>query len=460
MRLDMRFVFTAAFLAFMPGVHAASATDYAYAFPLHTTEEAAAFRVELTPEVYAGSRREANLRDIVVVNAQGREVPFAVLSDAPPVAHEYSLKTRLLPVPAMPSVGANGVRIERSPTGDIVIDQRGKTDAAGPTQWLIDARKQVTLTSLRFDTLPGDEDIQIHLAVDASNDLQHWELRTGDAVLVSVKRGEDNVDQRTIDVGGEPARYYRLRLTDGNINWTAANSPEVTLSGTETNAAADRDASRIWLTLDAVTGAHPGASPSTGTDYDYRLPAALPIEAARVVLTDANTVARFSLLAHSDPAWLPLTTLTAVQLSTRDKGSDIAAFSAGRTQELRLHTDTPLARAPQLAVAWRPDVFVFLADGPGPYRLLVGSYANRRADYPIDEAIARLRAGQAEGWQPPRAVLGEMSEAGGKAALEAPKVPYDWTRPLLWLVLIGGALLVAGMAFSLLRQSKGDNTKS
>jgi hypothetical protein len=44
----------------------------------------------------------------------------------------------------------------------------------------------------------------------------------------------------------------------------------------------------------------------------------------------------------------------------------------------------------------------------------------------------------------------------GPDALLAPKLPYDWTRPVLWVVLILGALLIAGMAWSLLKQSRGD----
>jgi cytochrome c-type biogenesis protein CcmH/NrfF len=55
------------------------------------------------------------------------------------------------------------------------------------------------------------------------------------------------------------------------------------------------------------------------------------------------------------------------------------------------------------------------------------------------------------------ATLGAVSDAGGAAALLAPQPPFDWTRLLLWLVLIGGALAVAGMAWSLLRQSRRED---
>jgi hypothetical protein len=130
-----------------------------------------------------------------------------------------------------------------------------------------------------------------------------------------------------------------------------------------------------------------------------------------------------------------------------------------RRQSLRLHTTTPLAQSPKLVVAWRPDAFVFLGEGTAPYRLLVGSYAARRADYPMDSAIDALRAQNSADWLPATSTIGPRVDAAGPSLLEAPKVPYDWTRPLLWLVLIGGALLVGGMAFSLLRQSKADNSQ-
>jgi hypothetical protein len=432
--------------------------SYAYAFPLEVPDDHAAVRIDLTPAVYAASLRDAGLADMVVVNSEGRAVPFDRLPEAPPIVHPYVMKTKLLPIPAASPDKPDAVHIQRTAAGDIVIDQHQQAGASQPVTWLIDARRSIALQTLTFPTF-ADEDVQIHVAIDASDDLKTWEERTYDDTIVSVKNGEDMIEQRTVTVRteGTPARYYRLRLLDGKVSWPAAKAPEVTLDGNYTDATADRDAGLQWITLDGAATA--GAS--GGTDYDYKLPAALPIEAARVELADTNTAARFDLMTTNDvaatPSWETLATITAVHLGTA-KGKDKATeFSPVRRQELRLHTATPLPKAPKLVVAWRPDAFVFLGEGSAPFRLLVGSYASRRADYPMDDAINTTRTDRGADWSPAVAVVGARVDAAGPAALVAPKVPYDWTKPLLWLVLVAGAALVIGMAFSLLRQSKVDN---
>ena len=55
---------------------AATADNYAYAWPLQTSGDSAAWQVELNAEVYAAAR-DASLRDIEVVNATGDAVPMA-----------------------------------------------------------------------------------------------------------------------------------------------------------------------------------------------------------------------------------------------------------------------------------------------------------------------------------------------------------------------------------------------
>jgi hypothetical protein len=350
------------------------------------------------------------------------------------------------------------VRIQRNSDGAIVIEQPSTSAiAARPGQWLLDAGRPVNLARIEITAAALAGDARFHLSAQASNDLQHWNTRSDENEIVSVQRGTEAFAQRaiTLDIG-TPARYYRLSLRDGDrAPWDSTQTPDVELHGNtvDTNAS---EAARQWL--DAPT---PVASTATdGTDYDYTLPASLPLEAARITLAGSNTLASYRLLDHDGPSDQLLATGTAVQIGTDADANAPITFAPVRIQHLRLHTDTPLAQPPTLHVAWRPDVFVFLAEGGGPYSLLAGSHAARRGDYPLQVALDRIRPTDAgAGWQLPQAALGPPVVAAGPAALLAPKRPFDWTRLLLWLVLAGGALAVAAMAWSLLRQSRRDREK-
>jgi hypothetical protein len=65
--------------------------------------------------------------------------------------------------------------------------------------------------------------------------------------------------------------------------------------------------------------------------------------------------------------------------------------------------------------------------------------------------LAALRARHGAQWAPVVATLGQASPRAGDAAYSPPAKPRDWKTLTLWGVLVLGALLVGGFAFSLLR---------
>jgi hypothetical protein len=67
---------------------AAELHDYAYAFRIDTPSgvNSSAWRIDLTPAVYAHVQ-DASLRDIAVFNAEGQAVPFARAADDPRTDH-------------------------------------------------------------------------------------------------------------------------------------------------------------------------------------------------------------------------------------------------------------------------------------------------------------------------------------------------------------------------------------
>ena len=123
-----------------------------------------------------------------------------------------------------------------------------------------------------------------------------------------------------------------------------------------------------------------------------------------------------------------------------------------RDRQWRLQARSDGAQdAPVLRLGYRPEVVLFLAEGQPPFALLAGSARAARPATPLPQLIDTLRAARGKDWQPAVATLGQREELAGAAALR-PGTPIDWKRWLLWALLLGGALLVAGFAASLLRK--------
>jgi hypothetical protein len=455
MRLDVRWIALALMLPVAAGA-ADSNVDYAYAFPLDAKAQGEAYRVVLSPQVYASVNQNAGLRDLIVVNALGKPVPFGPMPPAPPVTHDFSADARLLAVPAS-AANSDSVKVERNTAGGIVIsqDDRGAV-AQHPNTWLIDAGREVNMDSIALDPDSLQQDFQLHVSVEGSNDLRSWNLLNDDVALTRVHGDQDHdqVEQLSIDLGShERTRYFRLHLIDGQVDWSAGRAPTAKLTGSYSDEAAERASQLQWVDA-KPTG-------QTGDDYDYDLPANLPVESITVTLPATNNAARVHVrVQNEDPSsWSEVAQLDLVRTAGKN-GDASETIESHSTAHLRVRSDTPLSGAPALRVGWMPAQYVFLPEGGAPFRLLAGSYAARRGDYPVDEAVSRLRSTNGDTWEPPATALGARVDEAGPSALAAPKVPYDWTKPLLWAVLVLGALGVAVMAFSLLRQGRGDDSKS
>ncbi len=483
--MSMRWLTSACALLATLAAQAAPRDDYAYAWPLQTAGESAAWQVELTPEVYAVITR-ADLGDIEVINAAGEAVPIA----PHPIPLAATTRENLVTPPlfSLPSASANApnanddairMNIQRAPDGrlqalDVTTSAPHGEARKPPRDWLLDASAmREPLAGLRIDweSAPGTAgNATPQFSVSASDDLQQWRSLVANAALLHLEQDGNTLDRHEIAFAGIRAAYLRVRRLDAGIELPALDVKVRTV--THSTAA---QAGRQWLqaTFDGADTHHVDAArlpPSDGNStvaYRYHLPAALAIETIRVALADDNSLARISVLSHArvqnekSPLWTQRMNGIAFRLHQDDASvdnDDFAVSSDGREQDWRIEVTTPLAHAPALSVAYRPDRFVFLAQGAGPYRLVAGSARTHRGDYPVETALAPLRAKLGQDWQPPLAMLGQRETLQGERALvaapPAPK-PFDWRSALLWIVLIGAAALVGGLALSLLRKPEG-----
>jgi hypothetical protein len=458
---------------FATSLPAATLQEYGWSWPLGGSCESGACQIELTPEVYAASV-DPGLRDIEVFNAAAEAVPLAVVAfDQRVVLHDeqVGLPTFALPQAAVGVDDSLHVHLQRGGAGRLrSLDADSSTAASPtPTDYVLDASVvQGDIDSLWLEWRSDSGDINAQFAVDASDDLQHWQSVVATATVLDLHQRGTLLAHRNIPLPGTHANYLRLHRLDHG----AALAELVVQARLRLRESATVPARR-WLTAAFVEGhANPATDSSSGlapaATYLYRLPAALAVEAARIELGSDNSLARLSLASQhrADAPHRPVDEVAQWSLrgevmafrlrqdDLRIANDEFALPPDGRAEYWRIQAWQPLDRAPTLTLAWRPERLVFLAHGAGPYRLAAGSRTARRADYPIDAALAQFRTRLGAQWQPALIGLGERATLAGPAAIQAQPPARPWKTWILWVVLIAGAALVAGLAVHLLRQAK------
>jgi Protein of unknown function (DUF3999) len=446
--------------------HADDTPNYAYAWPLTTNSDSAAWQIEPSAEIY-GVSADAQLRDLEVVDGEGNPVPMALreTESATTPANWIELPLFVLP-PAKGAGGDDGavsLRIERGADGRLRSLDAGVNPAvatpAATDDFILDASKlDGPIDALRVDWDATSEAVNAQFSITGSDDLQNWHSLKSSASILGLTQGSKQLSRHEIPIGGARVAYLRLHRLDNGAALAGMHlSARTVASSTPLRAA------RQWLIASPVTidRLHDKVPPGSAV-YRYVLPAAVSADALKLELASDNSIAnvRIENRNGSNSTWLQRTAFTAFRLRQMESviGNDEVDVATGpRSDEWRVEATPPLDHAPSLSVAWHPARFIFLAQGHGPYRLIAGSAAARRADYPVDIALSELRSRLGKDWQPPLAALGVRTTLAGVEALKpaaAPEKPHDWKTWLLWAVLVGAAALIGYLALSLLRQPK------
>lgn len=471
----VRSSFACAFLATLaigPVLAADATDDYAYRWPLKTEGSNVAWQFELTPEIYA-ALRDPQLRDFEVFNAEGRSVPVAPLRNLDQTMSQMQwiqwsvVPAFELPHDAAQAVGDVSVRLERDSAGQVRLIEanvQGATQVAGQAtnqpappsaiDYVIDAsglrRESQTVSFDRLDLQwqTGDRDLRTRYAVDASDDLEHWQTLVDSAAVMSLRQQGATLTRRTIALPSTSQPYLRLRQLDGDA------LPQLQVKIRRHDPVNPTYSSFVTRVAEAEFVGSEDADRG-GRWYRYRLPASLPAIQLDVALAAENATADVEFEALIGEEWRLVGNQSVFRLRQGElkiDNDDFPLGSATIAREWRLRTVAPLDPPPQLRVTYLPDRFVFLAQGKGPYTLAAGSRGAKRTSLPVEQALAPMRKLFGAEWQPPVAALGARAVAGGDAAYDEPKTPPNWRGWLLWALLIGGALIVAGFAMSLIRQ--------
>jgi hypothetical protein len=422
--------------------------DFHTQAPLTLSGEGPWYRLELPMALHLAAQF-ADLRDVRVFNAEGQAQAYALtLGRASQRENIQQTAVKWFPLrgPKDAPLETSGIRVQRSSTGTLVELTAPAGSAPAEEQlrgWLLDASAiKAPLEKLQLNWSGDAEGFQ-RFSIEASDDLQHWQ-NWGEGQIARLSFADEQLEQRSVRLPGEPARYLRLL-------WLAPQqAPALTAAELFSSASDTLPAPMAWSAAMTPSSAKPG-------EYSWDLPLALPLERIKIALPQANTLAPVQLYGRRDGKvqWQLLSRSLLYRLPQAGKESlqEQIELYGSPVQQLKLVVDQRGgglgSEAPQLQVGLRATELVFLARGTPPYTLALGNPDAKAVNLPLSTLIP--------GYEPAR--LSTLGVATVTAAVSAPLTAVepvaqngpDWKRLGLWAVLLLGVGLLVLMALSLLR---------
>ena len=432
---------------------------FAWRAPLELPAGASVARASLPADAML-HLQSRDARDLRVFNAAGQPVPFAFMPTPPAAAAAASTRSYpALPLLSAPLAsgrprGSVQVRIDdggRQRSVWMQLDGAAAAGDTGPRAALFATRDaQQPLKAIKVQaTLPANMPVQ--LRVSSSEDLAQW---------------------MPLPVRG---RLYRFEGEGGPANDTLEFSTPVRLEGRYLRLDWEPQAA---LSIDAVTGI---VAPADSVPAKLRAALAAPriadkgaleietgfltpLAAIALSTAKANTLLPVRILGRSEAGqpWRPLTTTVVYRLGsgTGEGTNPPAPLHGASVRWLRIESTSGVELgAEQITVEaeFDPVQLAFVATGNGPFALALGRAATPPAAVPLGVIAAAL--GQRKPQELPQASVGAAQRHGPH--LES---VFGWLAPgkptVLWAVLVAGVLILAAVAWSLLRQLKVDAPKA
>lgn len=430
-------------LFYTTAVLALSPQDFANGFDLQLEERSPIYRVTLNEGVYRSSAM-SDLSDIAVFNAAGEPVPHLLRAPSRTTVRGTSHWTPLpvFPIARNREPGSSNITVQTDGTLIRIEGADSATAAAQVLDYIVDAsRIQGRITEIELVPSEPGSGFVLPLAVETSADLNSWKTLVGKYHLAALEFAGHQLSQTRIPIPVGTSRYLRLRPLQ--------TTPVLRLAAVSANvqAQASQFVSVSRLSVAATTAAE---SPS---DIEFDLGGHFPIsEAALNFAPNKLLQATLESRSRASGNWRRRYrgVLYALQRGDLLLRPNPIKLPGVRERYWRLTGIEPQPAAPfsiELAIAWRPDEIVFLAEGAAPYVLAVG-----RATVPVEPAnYAAGLSKVIDSQRSARATLGVPVALGGAEKLSA-TVTIPWRRIILWAILVCGVAAVGFMVLRLLAQ--------
>jgi hypothetical protein len=419
--------------------------EFVAGWPLEPPPGAEVFDVPLTAEIYAAA---PSVGEIAVLDGSGAPLPFFRRGAPAPLTTEQRVTLEASPLYADDPGSAATVGVTTNERGTSVTVTPGAGDARRISGFVLDARAVTTAPSafdLDWRALP--QPFLLDVRIEHSADLRAWR-DVGGAAVAALAIGETQVRHARVPVRAVTGGYYRITANRGVEDWYLERATLVTASA----LTATPQSVRVQpLAADALP---PDAEPDAlHFDVGGSLPAA---SVALAFAAEADWLRGDVAGSHSLAGpWTSIADDTLFyKLVFEGRTFTNPPIGVGR-RELRywrvLPSGTPRTSPVELELTFPQEFLRVGARGDGPWWLAAGTLAEEAGPDPTFAAV------WAEVAPTPRTVpiatLGAKRDLGGAEARRASR-PFPWRTAALWAVLVGGVLVVGGMAVRLAREMK------
>ena len=441
--------------ALSSGALALQHEQFAAGWPLELPSEEGFFDVPLTLEIYQQARR---LEELAVLDLAGYPMPFYRVSQTPPTPSERRTSLAASPVYATDASAAELTVATDDQRTNVTVTR--PADEAGPqiVAFILDARAiEAAPLALELEWRALAQPFLMEVRIEQSETLTEWRP-VGRASIAQLSIDDTELRHGRVPVVAAQGGYYRITASGSVVDWYLESADLV-------SAATERPPMRVARFAPIAerpteTRAQDEAAAAETLYFD--LGGRLPVTAVTVSFTAPNRWGRAS-LASSDSLEGPWRTHAGsrlfYELDYENENLASPDVELGRVEHRYWRAVFEVAPSPgavELQVEYPQEHLRFYAAGVAPYMLVAGTVSPAAGpDTTLLTAWDELRP-RGTGLQ--QATVGARVELGGAAALEEP-FEFPWLTATLWLVLGGGVLGVAAMAFKLAREMRQDASR-
>ena len=430
-----------------------SRSSFATSFDLEAVGNQPLYQTDVTSEVYQHSHHD-NLRDVTIRNADGELLPYTLMTYEEIHPTQFVGETKplvIFPLQAGAAGSAESININVAKTaGNTTLNVSSNQLPQAIGGYLFDLGKvHPAVKKLKVDW-QGAETKMISMEAYSSSDLKSWSNIGQSVVFKSTVAGQ-TILQNTIDLYAITQDRY-LQIRPKQVNDASFKLTSVSI---EYRKPQENQEVNLWQPLKLLNR----AEASNGDIHiDFESTGRYPASYLRITLPQQNTITNVQILTRNqaDAPWVGLTQapLYRVDEQGRDTVNPDIKINTTASHYWRLtfsqHSGGIGADNPMLSLGWLPQTIIWNARGKPPYVLAVGETAETSALVSIANLIPNSPLEKIDTL--PVANIGAMHV--GESVTNPWEDSVDRKRWLLWVGLVLGVLVLAGMAYSLVRASR------